>query len=278
MHWRRWWTIAVCAALLVGTGCSTRSYDLRDREWSGHGSGERFRSRRQRWHRRRPGFRRSVEARCADQDHRRDRSVVAPGLIELHTHGEDSLNYRYRAMDGITTMLDTERGTVDVDGGTPIGRAAPRQLRHLGRAQSGQSAGARRGISRISFCRTGTNGESNAGAGRANRIAGSKGSFTRSAWRRADAFLHAGRDRRGNEAYVRGGGRSCRHRLLCASPVYGSWHEGPAGRRRRARGSPEYRKADEGAAARLSRQYQRSCRHTEASRHDCRRKISGAAM
>src|SRR4029078_6103495 len=28
--------------------------------------------------------------------------VVAPGLIELHTHGEDSLNYRYRAMDGIT--------------------------------------------------------------------------------------------------------------------------------------------------------------------------------
>lgn len=41
--------------------------------------------------------------------------IVAPGLIELHTHGEDSLNYRYRAMDGITTMLDTERGTVDVD-------------------------------------------------------------------------------------------------------------------------------------------------------------------
>ena len=41
--------------------------------------------------------------------------VVAPGLIEIHTHGEDDLNYRYRAMDGITTMLDTERGTVDVD-------------------------------------------------------------------------------------------------------------------------------------------------------------------
>jgi dihydroorotase len=41
--------------------------------------------------------------------------VVAPGLIELHTHGEDDLNYRYRAMDGITTMLDSERGTVDVD-------------------------------------------------------------------------------------------------------------------------------------------------------------------
>jgi N-acyl-D-aspartate/D-glutamate deacylase len=41
--------------------------------------------------------------------------VVAPGLIELHTHGEDKLNYEFRAMDGVTTMLDTERGTVDVD-------------------------------------------------------------------------------------------------------------------------------------------------------------------
>ena len=41
--------------------------------------------------------------------------VVAPGLIEIHTHGEDSLNYGYRAMDGVTTMVDTERGTADVD-------------------------------------------------------------------------------------------------------------------------------------------------------------------
>ena len=41
--------------------------------------------------------------------------VVAPGLIELHTHGEDKLNYEFRAMDGVTTMLDTERGIVDVD-------------------------------------------------------------------------------------------------------------------------------------------------------------------
>jgi dihydroorotase len=41
--------------------------------------------------------------------------VVAPGFIELHTHGEDELNYRFRAMDGVTTMLDTERGTADVD-------------------------------------------------------------------------------------------------------------------------------------------------------------------
>lgn len=41
--------------------------------------------------------------------------IVAPGFIELHTHGHDSLNYRYRAMDGITMMLDTEKGTADVD-------------------------------------------------------------------------------------------------------------------------------------------------------------------
>ena len=41
--------------------------------------------------------------------------VVAPGFIEIHTHGEDALNYGYRAMDGVTTMLDTERGAVDVD-------------------------------------------------------------------------------------------------------------------------------------------------------------------
>ena len=41
--------------------------------------------------------------------------VVAPGLIEIHTHGEDALNYGFRAMDGVTTMLDTERGTADVD-------------------------------------------------------------------------------------------------------------------------------------------------------------------
>src|SRR5262245_4157439 len=27
--------------------------------------------------------------------------IVAPGFIELHTHGEDSLNYEYRAMDGV---------------------------------------------------------------------------------------------------------------------------------------------------------------------------------
>lgn len=41
--------------------------------------------------------------------------IVAPGFIELHTHGHDSLNYRYRAMDGVTMMLDSEKGSEDVD-------------------------------------------------------------------------------------------------------------------------------------------------------------------
>lgn len=41
--------------------------------------------------------------------------VVAPGLIDLHSHGTDSLNYGFRALDGVTSMLDAENGTVDVD-------------------------------------------------------------------------------------------------------------------------------------------------------------------
>lgn len=41
--------------------------------------------------------------------------IVAPGLIEIHSHGDDALNYGYRAMDGVTTMLDTEKGAVDID-------------------------------------------------------------------------------------------------------------------------------------------------------------------
>jgi dihydroorotase len=41
--------------------------------------------------------------------------IVAPGLIDIHSHGVDDLNYRFRALDGITSMLDAENGTVDVD-------------------------------------------------------------------------------------------------------------------------------------------------------------------
>jgi N-acyl-D-aspartate/D-glutamate deacylase len=41
--------------------------------------------------------------------------VVAPGLIDIHSHGDDNLNYGLRALDGITSMLDAEKGAADVD-------------------------------------------------------------------------------------------------------------------------------------------------------------------
>ena len=41
--------------------------------------------------------------------------VVAPGFIDLHSHGQDQENYRYKAMDGVTTALELEVGTGDVD-------------------------------------------------------------------------------------------------------------------------------------------------------------------
>jgi len=41
--------------------------------------------------------------------------VVAPGFIDLHAHGQDAENYRYKAMDGVTTALEMEVGVADVD-------------------------------------------------------------------------------------------------------------------------------------------------------------------
>ena len=41
--------------------------------------------------------------------------VVAPGFIDLHQHGQDDENYRMKAMDGVTTALELEIGTADVD-------------------------------------------------------------------------------------------------------------------------------------------------------------------
>jgi N-acyl-D-aspartate/D-glutamate deacylase len=41
--------------------------------------------------------------------------VVTPGFIDLHQHGQDEENYRYKAMDGVTTALELEVGTGDVD-------------------------------------------------------------------------------------------------------------------------------------------------------------------
>ena len=40
--------------------------------------------------------------------------VVAPGFIDLHAHGQDDENYRVFAMDGVTTALELEVGTVDI--------------------------------------------------------------------------------------------------------------------------------------------------------------------
>jgi dihydroorotase len=40
--------------------------------------------------------------------------VVAPGFIDLHSHGQDSINYQYFAHDGVTTALELELGTYPV--------------------------------------------------------------------------------------------------------------------------------------------------------------------
>ena len=41
--------------------------------------------------------------------------IVAPGFIDLHSHGQDDANYRLKAMDGVTTALELEIGVADID-------------------------------------------------------------------------------------------------------------------------------------------------------------------
>ena len=41
--------------------------------------------------------------------------VVAPGFIDLHEHGQEPRNYQFQARDGVTTSLELEVGTDDVD-------------------------------------------------------------------------------------------------------------------------------------------------------------------
>jgi N-acyl-D-aspartate/D-glutamate deacylase len=41
--------------------------------------------------------------------------VVAPGFIDLHQHGQEARNYQFKARDGVTTSLELEAGTDDVD-------------------------------------------------------------------------------------------------------------------------------------------------------------------
>jgi len=41
--------------------------------------------------------------------------VVAPGFIDLHEHGQEARNYEFQARDGVTTSLELEAGTDDVE-------------------------------------------------------------------------------------------------------------------------------------------------------------------
>ncbi len=41
--------------------------------------------------------------------------VVAPGFIDLHQHAQDPAAYRVEALDGTTTALELEGGTLDID-------------------------------------------------------------------------------------------------------------------------------------------------------------------
>jgi dihydroorotase len=41
--------------------------------------------------------------------------VIAPGFIDLHEHGQEPRNYQFQAHDGVTTSLELEAGTADVD-------------------------------------------------------------------------------------------------------------------------------------------------------------------
>jgi N-acyl-D-aspartate/D-glutamate deacylase len=41
--------------------------------------------------------------------------VVSPGFIDLHSHGQDAANYVLKAADGVTTALELEVGTAEVD-------------------------------------------------------------------------------------------------------------------------------------------------------------------
>ena len=49
--------------------------------------------------------------------------VVAPGFIDLHSHGQSTENYRYKAMDGVTTALELEVGVAPAGEWYEIGRA-----------------------------------------------------------------------------------------------------------------------------------------------------------
>lgn len=41
--------------------------------------------------------------------------VVAPGFIDIHAHGQTAETYRFYSLDGVTTTMELELGTADVD-------------------------------------------------------------------------------------------------------------------------------------------------------------------
>ena len=41
--------------------------------------------------------------------------VVAPGFIDLHQHAQDQESYGFKVRDGVTTALELEVGTADID-------------------------------------------------------------------------------------------------------------------------------------------------------------------
>ena len=40
---------------------------------------------------------------------------LRPGFIDLHQHAQDAAGYRVEVLDGTTTALELEGGTVDID-------------------------------------------------------------------------------------------------------------------------------------------------------------------
>src|SRR5918994_7183973 len=41
--------------------------------------------------------------------------VVAPGFIDLHAHGQTPETYRFQVRDGVTTALELEVGTAEIE-------------------------------------------------------------------------------------------------------------------------------------------------------------------